>query len=99
MTSTHVPNLHTWQGKHVYVSVKDGSMYKGILYGESTQEELGIVLRHPRKVHEPINATSSSSDQTAELSQSFLIKSKDLASIGSLVMDDGKYTMNRYHRQ
>ncbi|CDS11816.1 hypothetical protein LRAMOSA11460 [Lichtheimia ramosa] len=63
-------------------------MYKGILYGESTQEELGIVLRHPRKVHEPINATSSSSDQTAELSQSFLIKSKDLASIGSLVMDD-----------
>lgn len=74
-------------------------MYKGILYGESTQEELGIVLHHPRKVYEPTNATSSSSVQTADLSQSILIKSKDLVSIGSSVMDDGKCTMNRYQRQ
>lgn len=59
------------------MTVKDGSKFKGIFHGASTEGDLGIALKLAQKVHDP----------STPVKNTLLIFSKDLVEINAAQVD------------
>ncbi|KAI8047158.1 LsmAD domain-containing protein [Gilbertella persicaria] len=72
--------LSSLTGTLVEATVKDGTKFRGIFHGASTEGDLGIALKLAQKVHDPM-------DKTTPVKNTFLIFSKDLVELNAADMD------------
>lgn len=72
----------------VQVTVKSGAKFEGVFHGASTEGDIGVVLKHARKIHDPA-ATQSEKDKLNPypVKGTVLILGKDVVEINSFETD------------
>ncbi|KAI8382337.1 LsmAD domain-containing protein [Blakeslea trispora] len=79
--------LASLTGTVVEATVKDGSKFKGILHGASTEGDLGIALKLAQKVHDPSTSIETDKTNPNPIKNTLLIFSKDLMEINAVNVD------------
>ncbi|KAI8376726.1 hypothetical protein EDC96DRAFT_456330 [Choanephora cucurbitarum] len=79
--------LASLTGTVVEATVKDGSKFKGILHGASTEGDLGIALKLAQKIHDPSAPLEADKTNPNPIKNTLLIFSKDLIEINAADVD------------
>ncbi|KAI9472063.1 MAG: hypothetical protein EXX96DRAFT_622243 [Benjaminiella poitrasii] len=74
-------------GTVVEVTVKDGSKFKGIFHGASTEGELGIALKLAQKIYDPSSPIEKDKTNPNPIKNTLLIFSKDLVEMNAENLD------------
>ncbi len=71
----------------VEATVKDGSKFKGIFHGASTEGDLGIALKFAQKTYDPSAPIDKDKTNPNPIKNALLIFSKDLVEISAVNVD------------
>jgi hypothetical protein len=71
----------------VEATVKDGSKFKGIFHGASTEGDLGIALKFAQKTFDPLAPIDKEKTNPNPIKNVLLIFSKDLVEITAADVD------------
>ncbi|KAI7887638.1 LsmAD domain-containing protein [Mucor mucedo] len=74
-------------GSLVEATVKDGSKFKGILHGASTEGDLGIALKLAQKIFDPSAPIDKDKTNPNPIKNTLMIFSKDLVEINAMDVD------------